>query len=122
MEVLKSLPGGIWDTYGVSGWGPNGTYSFMEFDYGAFDWEGLANRNLNSGSEQEVDAQSRQSRQRSQARDLFEGDSCQWTKFYANEEMLRKVQYLYQEDYDMFGWYDVDYWVTRQRVCLENFT
>ncbi|CAM9890433.1 unnamed protein product, partial [Scytosiphon promiscuus] len=33
-EVLKSLPGGVWEAFGASGWGPDGEHAFMEFDYG----------------------------------------------------------------------------------------
>lgn len=33
-EVLKSLPGGLWEKYGSSGWGPESNEQFMQFDYG----------------------------------------------------------------------------------------
>lgn len=38
-EVLKSLPGGLWERYGATGWGPASDKAFLEFDYGgAASW------------------------------------------------------------------------------------
>lgn len=34
IEVLKSLPGGLWEKFGSSGWGPESEGQFMQFDYG----------------------------------------------------------------------------------------
>lgn len=36
--MLKSLPGDIWESFGASGWGPDGEHAFMEFDYGGVAW------------------------------------------------------------------------------------
>lgn len=33
-EVVKSLPGAVWDTYASHGWGPQHDGEFMQFDYG----------------------------------------------------------------------------------------
>jgi len=38
VEVIKSLPGDLWESFGASGWGPEGKHAFMEFDYGAAEW------------------------------------------------------------------------------------
>ncbi len=38
VEVIKSLPGDLWETFGASGWGPDGRHAFMEFDYGTAQW------------------------------------------------------------------------------------
>lgn len=52
------------------------------------------------------------------ARDLFEGDSCEWTKYYSNRGILEKVGRLYAGDYNLFGWYDLDHWMERLDACL----
>eukprot|EP00903_Cladosiphon_okamuranus_P010492 g9924.t1 len=80
-EVLKSLPGDIWESFGASGWGPDGKYAFMEFDYGrvasqrALAW-------AQEEQERDVDPLLRR------ASDLFEGESCEWAEYYGSMETL----------------------------------
>ncbi len=47
VEVIKSLPGNLWESFGASGWGPDGRHAFMEFDYGTAQWgkDGAAHDN-----------------------------------------------------------------------------
>lgn len=121
-KVLKSLPGGIWDTYAASGWGPNGDHAFMEFDYGR------ASRDNQRGPKARVisgekygpnEAGTHISSQRfaGRTRDLFQKNSCAWTRYYRNNEILERVGLLYAEDYRIFGWYSIKYWINRLDAC-----
>ena len=54
VEVIKSLPGGIWESFGESGWGPDGQHAFMEFDYGGAAWgTGVGGAQESSAQQQE---------------------------------------------------------------------
>ena len=128
-EVLKSLPGGVWDEYGTSGWGPNSELAFMEFDYGSVlqrDKIDDAGGGDSSGSvDNAADGVGEWTQPgkssllpSSLARDLFEAGSCDWTRYYTDEDTLKRVGALYSSDYRLFGWYDLDHWIERLRSCL----
>ncbi|CAN0189359.1 unnamed protein product [Ascophyllum nodosum] len=128
-EVLKSLPGGVWDEYGTSGWGPNSELAFMEFDYGSVlqrDKIDDAGGGDSSGSvDNAADGVGEWTQPgkssllpSSRARDLFEAGSCDWTRYYTDEDTLKRVGALYSSDYRLFGWYDLDHWIERLRSCL----
>lgn len=51
------------------------------------------------------------------AQDLFGGDSCEWTPYYADEMTLWNVQSAYTAHYDMFGRYSMEDWVATLRKC-----
>ena len=116
-KVLQSLPGGVWEAYGASGWGPNGNYAFMEFDYGGVVGAGQDNTRvpfdqgngwyLNETIPRHASA-------------LFEQTSCAWTKYYASEEILEAVGRLYSSDFAAYRWYDLNGWRRRLKACLQS--
>lgn len=123
-KVLKSLPGGLWGEYGASGWGPDGKYAFMEFDYGSVlrqnksptgDDVGVV-AGAAGGANDGVEGSSSPLR----ARELFEANSCDWVKFYPDEAMLKRVAALFSIDYDILGWYSLDPWIERLHECLNG--
>lgn len=103
-EVLKSLPGGVWDLYGAFGWGPEGDQEFMEFDYGSV---------ISSGtSKNDSPLVPRRSR------DLFDNFSCEWANYYTDRGVLETVGRVYANDYREFGWYDLGHWIEELEACL----
>lgn len=119
-EVLKSLPGDIWETYAETGWGPHGDKSFMSFDYRKpYQDETLA-KDGSSGDSTKGEKTAPGMPPPHQAQDLFEGDSCAWTEYYRDEQTLNAVARLYAADFDMFGWYNLDEWRERLFRCLRG--
>lgn len=114
-NVLRSLPWGIWETFGASGWGPNGSQSFMQYDYGTVSAPYHGKSVVDWGASNVVSSSPLQPKQ-SRVRHLFEGNSCQWTQYY-DEDILLKIKEVYKPDYDLFGWYQVEKWVERWRFC-----
>lgn len=121
--MLKSLPGDIWQSFGESGWGPEGEHAFMEFDYGTVTEQAVHHADgvavditLNEALDQGKSSPIVPPR----ARDLSSGGSCAWTAYYADHAMLDKVGRLYSEDYDTFGWYDLSLWHARLDTCLKG--
>lgn len=123
------MPGGIWETYGASGWGPDGSQAFMEFDYGRVNGCDPGDEGASAscapargGEEQNGVAGKRNQTLEipRRVRDLYEGGSCEWTKFYPDEAMLRKIEWLYRTDYEQYRWYDIREWKERLRKCLER--
>lgn len=122
-EVLKSLPGDMWDEYGASGWGPDGQNAFMEFDYGSVLRSDKVLPNTSGGTDGgagdvaggEIPAESPSS---GHAYNLFKADSCDWMRFYPDEDTLERVAALYSMDYITFGWYGLGPWIDRMHACL----
>lgn len=110
-KVIKSLPGGVWDTYGASGWGPDGKHAIYSFDYR----EERATQSFQTG-EDGLDHHMLTKR----ASALFVGESCAWTKFFVDEELLEAVGKLYALDYVKYGWYKLKPWKKRMKACLEE--
>ncbi|CAM9540049.1 unnamed protein product, partial [Ectocarpus fasciculatus] len=122
-EVVKSLPGDVWQLFGRSGWGPERKHAFMDFDYGRGAWRGEA---ANGGAGEAVG----DGRQRVEgndiddplprhARDLFEGkDPCAWTDYYSDLETLDAVGMVYEMDYAQYRWYRLDLWKEKLTDCL----
>ena len=79
--MLKSLPGDIWQTFGESGWGPEGKYAFMEFDYGtAARSDAYADQNASGHVWNEAMHQEQSTPTvLPSARDLSAKGSCAWT-------------------------------------------
>eukprot|EP00903_Cladosiphon_okamuranus_P010490 g9922.t1 len=96
-EVLKSLPGDTWESFGASGWGPDGKHAFMEFDYGRAAWRrnvgGIAEGVKQEGKDWDPLPR--------HTRDLFEGESCAWAEYYGDKKTLEAVGRLYASDYGM---------------------
>jgi len=111
-KVLKSLPGGVWDTYGASGWGPDGKHEFLAFDYR----DELATKSFRTTGEPDLDRDMLPKK----ASAFFVGNSCAWTKFFVDKELLDAVGKLYAPDYLMYGWYRLKPWKKRMRACLEE--
>lgn len=107
-KVLRSLPGGIWDTYGSSGWGPDGKHALFAFDYR----EEQAPEGIRTGEDRSMLPKT--------ASALFVGESCAWTKYFVDEELLEAVGKLYGLDYLKYGWYRLKPWRIRMRACLEE--
>ncbi|CAM9890366.1 unnamed protein product [Scytosiphon promiscuus] len=118
-EVLKSLPGGVWEAFGASGWGPDGKHAFMEFDYGeaASAWRSSSSSaNEEAGMDVNDDLVTPLPHR---ARDLFDGeDPCAWVEFYGSLETLEEVGRLYEMDYKYYRWYRLDPWRERLQNCL----
>lgn len=113
-EVFKSLPGDIWQDYGASGWGPHGKDAFMQFDYGGAVIRSIENVDPGSVGET-LDGLGIPSR----TSDLFEG-SCRWTEFYTDVEMLETVATLYELDFSLYGWYNIDGWKEEFKRCQRS--
>lgn len=111
-KVLKSLPGGIWDKYGESGWGPEGQHSFMEFDYGKPYQDSGDSPSDTSPSSGKVTPR--------RTRDLFADGSCAWTEYYVDERVLDIVKVLYSSDYKLYAWYEIGHWKERMRECFKD--
>lgn len=120
-RVLKSLPGGVWDDYGASGWGLDGTSSFMEFDYDDVRRNDFFDENMNPDGAAKGGEQFEPSKREAphRARDLFEEGSCAWTQYYTHEDLLMKARSIYAADYDLYQWYSVSTWVDRFRLCMK---
>lgn len=56
----------------------------------------------------------------SRARDLSSDGSCAWTKYYVDQAMLDKVGRVYVQDFELFGWYDIEWWKERLEECLKR--
>lgn len=123
-----SLPGQLWENYGASGWGPDGTQAFMEYDYGAIDRQNIRNdglgRAFNHDASHDWDKQI-QAQQISEpvriprnVRDVID-NSCKWTLYYTDEKILRNVGRAYAMDYELYGWYSIDHWLERLKKCSE---
>lgn len=52
------------------------------------------------------------------AQQLFSDGSCAWAEFYTDLKMLDSVGRLYGDDYELFGWYDLQPWRERLELCL----
>lgn len=122
-----SLPDGVWDTYGASGWGPNGKYSLLEFDYGGVfgsneeyreQRESNASRIGPNGLGHDTLASSVMKPQKTSA--LFSDESCAWMNYFVDGKMLEAVEVLYADDYDKYGWYRLKPWKNRMKACLEK--
>lgn len=50
--------------------------------------------------------------------DLFNLSSCGWTEFYTDDSVLHKVWEIYESDYALLGWYNIDVWKARLNLCL----
>ncbi|CAB1121525.1 unnamed protein product [Ectocarpus sp. CCAP 1310/34] len=137
-EVVKSLPGDIWEAFGKSGWGPDEKHAFMDFDYGRGAWrgelpnggggeavgggtqtaEGAATKghHLCGGGGEGNDMGDSLPRH---ARDLFEGENpCAWTEYYSDLEILDAVGVVYEMDYTHYRWYRLDVWKEKLIDCL----
>ncbi|CAB1105808.1 unnamed protein product [Ectocarpus sp. CCAP 1310/34] len=116
-ELVKSLPGDIWEAFGKSGWGPEGQYAFMEFDYGR-------NARRRQGGPVGEEAQRPEGNDKDEplpprARDLFDGeDLCAWAEYYTDLETLETVGKIYELDYIYYRWYRLDSWRERLQACL----
>ena len=121
-EVLKSLPDDIWDSYGASGWGPDGKHAFMEFDYGGAWSSSLrgGSGGVGGGGAEEGGGTIPGGAMPRRARDLFEASSCAWAEFYGDVATLEKVGKIFGVDYSLFRWYDFDAWRVRLQACLEQ--
>lgn len=131
--MLQSLPGGLWEAYGASGWGPAGNHSFMDLDLGGIVGasEGyrvqpdlrvdLRDHEVNSKDDMASAPAVRMNeaipRHTSM---LFNGESCAWTKYYADLETLERVGKFYAKDFRMYRWYSLDRWRERLKACLQN--
>lgn len=118
IEVLMSLPGGIWEMYGASGWGPNKSQSFMQHDYGTV----IIQEDISDlrGFEKYTKPTSHIPLRSNRVKHLFEGNSCGWTKYYNNEEVLLKVLKVYRVDYQRYGWYRINDWIERLQACTQG--
>ncbi|CAM9555173.1 unnamed protein product [Ectocarpus sp. 12 AP-2014] len=129
-EVMKSLPGDIWEAFGRSGWGPDREHAFMDFDYGRGAWRGAAD---SGGEGESVDSfhvspslchcwcpgNDMDDPLPRHARDLFDGeDPCAWTKYYSDLETLDAVGMVYEMDYIHYRWYRLDLWKEKLDDCL----
>ena len=125
--MLKSLPGDIWRDFGESGWGPNGKHAFMEFDYGTVarhypyaDQDTAENQPVGQNQNDETTGPTTASPTISlRAGDLFSDGSCAWTEYFTDQTILEKVGGLYSQDFDLFGWYDLDSWRGKLEACLK---
>lgn len=133
--MLKSLPGDIWHSFGESGWGPDGKHAFMEYDYGTaarhdvlVDEDGagrLSNETAEGKREKWHRREAAVSRSATptvspRAGDMFTGDSCAWTEYYADQNILEKVGHLYRADFELFQWYNLNAWRDRLEACLQG--
>eukprot|EP00904_Undaria_pinnatifida_P002354 jgi/Undpi1/12119/HiC_scaffold_5.g01795.m1 len=127
--VFKSLPGDIWRNFGQSGWGPHGKHAFMEFDYGTvarhYPYVEINTDGLVSNKAIEPDLPEYEEGQNNaaptispRAQELFSDGSCGWAEFYTDLKMLDSVGRLYGDDYELFGWYDLQPWRERLELCL----
>ncbi|CAM9549883.1 unnamed protein product [Laminaria digitata] len=121
-KVLKSLPGRIWQSFGESGWGPDGKHAFMEFDYGtAVRHDVYADQDAEGHPSNEAVKQEQSTPTASpRARDLSANGSCAWTEYYADQAILDKVGRVYGVDFEFFGWYDIESWKERLEACLKG--
>lgn len=90
----------------------------MEFDYGSITSNGVHEGGVAEDGEKRERLDRVPSVPPRRARDLFEGDSCEWTRYYSDRAVLEKVARLYADDYRLFGWYDVGHWMKRLDACL----
>ncbi|CAM9272261.1 unnamed protein product, partial [Laminaria digitata] len=127
-KVLKSLPGDIWSDFGESGWGLHGKHAFMGFDYGTVarhypfadqDTKGLVSKAAveRKQDEETGDQTTSPPTFSPRARDLFSDGSCEWTEYYTDQTILEKIGGLYSQDFDLFGWYDLQVWRERLEAC-----
>ncbi|CAB1117046.1 unnamed protein product [Ectocarpus sp. CCAP 1310/34] len=122
-EVVKSLPGDIWEAFGKSGWGPDGKHAFMDFDYGRGAWRGEATSGRGGeavgGGTQTAEGNDMGDPFPRHARDLFEGENpCAWTEYYSDLEILDAVGVVYEMDYTHYRWYRLDVWKGKLNDCL----
>eukprot|EP00903_Cladosiphon_okamuranus_P010491 g9923.t1 len=118
-EVLKSLPGDIWGSFGASGWGPDGKHAFMAFDYGGVAWRKSAGVHA-GGAQREDTGRDEDPPLPRRANDLFEGESCEWATYYGGMETLEAIGKLYAVDYNQFRWYQLDPWRERLEGCISR--
>lgn len=110
VSILQSLPGGLWEMYGASGWGPDATQHFMHYDYGSISRQIVEQENTIEGTASYTSIPRR-------TKQLFEGGSCEWTRYYTNEEILWNVASVYHKDYLLFGWYNINGWINKLHAC-----
>lgn len=109
-----SLPGNVWNKYGASGWGPNGNQAFMEYDYGAIGTQNVTR--MTRAAEVLSDSINHPAIP-NHAGHFFEEGSCKWTQYFTNEDILYKIEQVYQADYHLYGWYNISVWIQRLRSC-----
>ncbi|CAN0169613.1 unnamed protein product [Ectocarpus fasciculatus] len=119
-EVVKSLPGDIWEAFGKSGWGPEGKHAFMEFDYGRDERRRRRRPGAAVGDEaQQPEGNDKNEPLPPRARDLFDGeDLCAWAEYYTDLDTLEAVGKIYELDYIYYRWYRLDPWRERLQACL----
>lgn len=135
VKVLQSLPGGIWEAYGASGWGPDGNFSFMSVDVGGVVgasqvFHGYPEMEIGSANSKWKHAEHEASAPAvripmnetipRRASALFSGGSCAWANYYGDLETLEKVGKYYAKDFKMYRWYSFDSWRQKFKACLQQ--
>lgn len=98
----------------------------MEFDYGSILRDDVKSLRTVTGSICESDGHNASKVKVTpwpfpiHTRDLFKEGSCMLTKLYSNEETLERVGKRYSADYRFFGWYSIDHWINRFKICAES--
>ncbi|GMH42626.1 hypothetical protein BSKO_10545 [Bryopsis sp. KO-2023] len=86
-DMLTSMD--LWESYGASGWGPNGDLALPEYDI--------------------------YTRQRKEHVDTTrETHAAEKIHQYLTQDLIRRVQQLYQDDYDVFG-FDRSTWIKPEK-------
>lgn len=85
---LRSLPKSIWETSGMN-WGDSGDMDVFEF----------------------VD----ESHSDDSVFGIF--DTCEWVEYF-DGDIFSMMEIIYKEDYQAFGWYDIETWRSKYEECM----